>query len=373
MNWVPAISLAMLVTLHSGLAADGDQEKVNLAVEALTRLQTTNLDEKPTVKAAVDRLLEKARGTPNYVKLVRYFGLQDKNVGLIEVAINNPDNDSGVEAIRLVLASKDPAPLKSAVEGTNVANAVRLIQAIGNAKEKRSVPLLEPLVSNEAKNIEIRRAAVRALAQTQDGASLLLSMARAEKLPDNLKFIAASELNAARWPEIQDEAKAILPLPLGANATALPPISELAKMKGDASRGAEVFRRETVGCAKCHQVRAEGKDVGPALTEIGSKLAREALYEAILDPGAGISFGFEAWTVELKNGDEAYGLKASETTDEVAIKDTNGIVTRYKRSEVASMKQMKTSIMPTGLQQTISTQELVDLVEYLAALKKPTP
>jgi putative heme-binding domain-containing protein len=118
-------------------------------------------------------------------------------------------------------------------------------------------------------------------------------------------------------------------------------------------------------------VRSEGRDVGPALTEIGSKLAKEALFEAILDPNAGISFGFEAWQVELKSGDEAYGLKASETADELAIKDTAGIVTRHKKSNVASMQQMKTSIMPSGLQQTITVQELVDLVEYLASLKKP--
>jgi putative heme-binding domain-containing protein len=117
-------------------------------------------------------------------------------------------------------------------------------------------------------------------------------------------------------------------------------------------------------------VRGEGRELGPALSEIGTKLTKEALYESILDPGAGISFGFEAWQVQLKSGDEAYGIKASDTPDEVAIKDTNGIVTRHKRSQIVSMQQMKTSIMPAGLQQTITTQELVDLVEYLFSLKK---
>ena len=232
------------------------------------------------------------------------------------------------------------------------------------------VPLLTPLVAEEKFPLEMRRAAVRSLAQTQEGATSLLTLARQDKLPENLKFLAASELNGARWPDIKSEAAKVLPLPAGQNALPLPPTAELVKMKGDAVKGAEVYRRETTGCIKCHQVRGEGREVGPALSEIGTKLPKEALLEAILDPNAGISFGFEAWQLELKSGDEAYGIKANDTADEVAIKDTNGLVTRYKKSEVASLQQMKTSIMPAGLQLTISTQELVDLVEYLASLKK---
>src|SRR5205823_13491201 len=150
----------------------------------------------------------------------------------------------------------------------------------------------------------------------------------------------------------------------------LPPVTELVKLKGDPVRGAEVFNREAVGCFKCHQVNGHGTDFGTNLSEIGTKLAKEALCEAILDPSAGISFGYEAWQIELKNGDEAYGLIVSETADEIALKTQGGIVTRYKKSDIARREQQKLSIMPAGLQQALSTQDLVDLVEYLAALKK---
>ena len=64
------------------------------------------------------------------------------------------------------------------------------------------------------------------------------------------------------------------------------------------------------------------------------------------------------------------GYNGDDTAEEIAIKDTNGIVTRYKRAEITAMQQMKISIMPAGLQMTMTTQELVDLVEYLAGLKK---
>ena len=369
MNFHPVILLtACAALLHPARAADTEeQQKSNTAIEALTRLDKSVVAEKPAVQAAILRVLEKTRGTPNFVRLVRHFALTNQNAGLLEIAARLPADESGVEAIRLVIASGDTASVQSALQSTN---AARLAEALGYAQEKQAVPWLTPLVTDDTRDVVTRRAATRALAQTQDGAKSLLALAREEKLPENLKFIAASQLNASRWPAIQTEAAKILPLPAGQNSQPLPPVSDLIKLKGDITRGAEVFRRDTTGCIKCHQVRGEGRDLGPALSEIGTKLPKEALYEAILDPSAGISFGFEAWQVELKSGDEAFGIKASETADEVAIKDANGIITRHKRSAIAALRQMKSSMMPAGLQMTMTQQELVDLVEYLAGLKK---
>ena len=144
-------------------------------------------------------------------------------------------------------------------------------------------------------------------------------------------------------------------------------------MKGDAANGEIVYGRVTVGCANCHQANGKGIDFGPNLSAIGAKLGKDALYEAILDPSAGISFGFEAWTLQLKSGDDAYGLIVSETGDELAVKAIGGIVTRYKKSDIKERQQSRLSIMPAGLQLAMTTQELVDLVEYLAALKAPAP
>jgi putative heme-binding domain-containing protein len=363
-------ALAAAVAFHCSAADSAEQEKIRTAVDALTRMENVNLEAQPGIKAAVQRVLDRTRGTPAFVRVVQHFKLKDQNAGLLAVAAALPDDESGVAAVRLVLASKDTAAINAALDSTN---GVSIARALGGTKEKQAAALLEPLVTDERRPGDVRRAAVRGLAQTQDGAASLLALAKQDKLPENLKFLAASELNAARWPEIKAQAAQLLPLPAGQNAQPLPPFAELVKMKGSAAKGAEVFRRETVGCVKCHVVRGEGRDVGPALSEIGTKLAREALYESILDPSAGISFGFEAWQVTLKSGDEAFGLKASDTPDEVAIKDTNGLVTRHKRADIATMQQTKTSIMPSGLQQTMTTQELVDLIEYLASLKKAGP
>ena len=198
----------------------------------------------------------------------------------------------------------------------------------------------------------------------------LLDLAEENKLPADLSLTASSALNSARWPDIKGRAAKILPPLQGQDTKPLPPIAELVKRKGDPVNGSAVFRRDAVGCIKCHQINGEGIEFGPNLSEIGAKLGKDALYEAILDPSAGISFGFEGWQLTLKNSDDASGLVVNETPDELALKSVGGIVTRYRKSDIASRTQQKVSIMPAGLQQTMSLQELADVVEYLASLKK---
>ena len=354
--------------LLAGLAAEPlEPERVTTIIEALTRLGPEKVEANPKLKEALVKVLEATKGTPRFVELVRDFHIKDQDPALLQIAVENPNNSTGVEAVRLILAGRNSKWLAASLAGTN---AVQVAEALGNTADKQIVPLLEPIVADATRNVALRRQAVRALALVQEGAASLLKLAKEQQLPDDVKLVASSELNNVRWENIKTEAAQVLPLPQGRNAQPLPPISELIKMPGDAKRGAEVFRRDTVGCIKCHQVNGEGIDFGPNLSEIGTKLGKDALYEAVLNPSAGISFGFEAWQIELKSGDEAYGLIVSDTTEEIALKTQGGIVTRYRKSDVAKREQQKLSIMPAGLQQTMSTQDLVDLVEYLSSLKK---
>jgi len=326
-----------------------------------------DLEANPSLKTAVLKVVETTRGTPMFVELVRDFKLTGQEAGLLEVIEQQPGDSLAAEAARMLLA--EPG-LLTIIRGLKSPGALTLVQALGNAGERSCLPVLSPLLADEKRDPLVRKAVVKALSQIQEGAAWLLDQAKSGTLPESVRFVATTELNQARWPQIRADAAKVLPLPSSQGAEPLPPVGELVKRKGDASKGAAVFRRDTVACIKCHQVAGEGVDFGPALSEIGTKLGKEALYESILDPSAGISFGFEAWQVELKSGDEAYGLIASETEDEIAVKTQNGVVSKYRKADIQSREKMKLSIMPAGLQQSMSTQDLVDLVEYLSSLKK---
>jgi putative heme-binding domain-containing protein len=344
-----------------------DTNRSTIALEALSRLKGIDLDSNPAVKSAVLKILEQLKGTQSFVEIVRDFGIKDQDAALLDYATRNPNSSSGVEAAGLVLSHKNLDLLKATLAGTN---AGPLLQALGHVADRDSIGLIQPLVGDLSRTVAIRREAVLALAQMHEGATALIEMARAGSLPDDMKFAAATALQSARWEDVKNAAATALPMPKALNDKPLPPIPDLVAMTGDPAKGAAVFRRPGVACISCHQVNGEGTEFGPNLSEIGTKLPKDALYVAILDPSAGIAFGYEAWEIEMKDGDEALGLIVSETPEELAIKVVGGIVKRFKKSEIARRTQQKLSIMPAGLQQTMSTQDLVDLVEYLTTLKK---
>lgn len=340
--------------------------QVSVQVEALNRLKGIDLEANAAVKGAVLKVIEKTRGTAAFVDLVQDFAIAGQNEALLDFALTYPAHGSAPVALKRVFEDNGSALIERAAGGTN---AAAVLQVLAKVPDKRVLPLLESGVTNSAIELPARKLALQGLVRTQEGARGLIAMAREDRLPLDLKLAAASELQLTAWPEIKKEVGEVLPLPQSSGEP-LPPISELVKLSGNSQLGAAIYRRQEVGCINCHQVHGEGTDFGPKLSEIGTKLGKEALYEAILDPSSGISFGYEAWSVETTEGDELFGLLVSETADELAIKTQNGLVNRVKKSNVARKQMMKTSIMPAGLQLTMTKPELVDLIEYLTTLKK---
>ncbi|GIT78104.1 MAG: hypothetical protein Ct9H300mP32_4860 [Verrucomicrobiota bacterium] len=145
-------------------------------------------------------------------------------------------------------------------------------------------------------------------------------------------------------------------------------------MKGDITNGEKIFFRPQSTCATCHQINGRGIDFGPKLSGIGTKLGREALLLSILDPNAGISFGYEAWLLKMQNGTEALGLSPAKTQRRKGtLKLPGGISITYKAADITKRTQLPTSIMLPGLQATMGAQELVDMITYLHSLKQAKP
>jgi putative heme-binding domain-containing protein len=361
---------ALAIAVVLALPVPGAEPDRNvIALEALSRLTASDLKANPALQKALDKVLEANGGKPEFVKLVRQFNVAGQERGLILVAASLPAHEAGVDAARLLLDSKETPLVSAALAGGSVERATGLAAALGNTADKRAVPLLTPLVSDAKRDAALRKQAVRSLARTHEGAQEVVALARKDALSAEVKFTASTELHAVRWEDIKRQAAELLPLPTGRDARPLPPVAELLKRHGDPQRGEKVFFREETQCAKCHKVGDQGVDFGPALTEIGAKLGKDALYEAILDPSAGMSFDYEGWELTLRSGEEHAGIVVSESGDELALKNAQGVTLRLKKAAIERRQKMKLSLMPAGLQLTMSTDELVDLVHYLASLK----
>jgi putative membrane-bound dehydrogenase-like protein len=335
--------------------------------EALRRLGGSQALERAELRVVVERIAAEARGSARYPKIVRQFGLAPSVDALLDVVSKFPADTAGAEAAKLLLDAGVPERLVAILRSDDADAAVRLALSLGNTADRRIVDILVPLVSDENLDPALRGQCVRSLARIRDGAARLVGLAGEEKVPDDLASVASVALAASPWDDVRAAAAKAFPAPPTRDDRPLPPVSELIERRGNALRGRKVY--STV-CAPCHVAGRDGKDYGPALSEIGDKLGRDALYASILDPNAGVSFNYEGWTLRLRSGDEAVGIITSETDTTVSIKSAGAIVTEHSKKDILERRKLPASLMPVGLQQSMTIEELVDLVEYLSTLKK---
>ncbi|MBA3699151.1 MAG: c-type cytochrome [Planctomycetes bacterium] len=147
----------------------------------------------------------------------------------------------------------------------------------------------------------------------------------------------------------------------------IPAAAELAKLTGDAAKGQASF---ATLCGICHQVNGAGIDFGPNLSDIGSRKTKENMFESILDPNKVLEPGFESVLIKLESDETYMGMIAGETDSEVTIKAMGGVKTTVKKADIVSRTKQPMSLMPVGLYRALSTDDLVNIIEYLAAQKK---
>lgn len=338
-----------------------------IVVEALARLQPADVDQ--SVQKVLAETLDAAKGTSEYVKLVRRFQLSNNYSDLLNLAQTHVSEQVGVEAISVLLELKQWDLIGNALRGDDTAAAIATAGALGNSQNGAISGLLLPVVKNAEVNIDVRRAAVKAASKAGNAAMELVKLVDEKSLDPELEQSVAAALHSSPHRNAREAAQRLFPLPPSKDNMPTPPISELAKLKGDVANGRMVFF-STGTCHKCHVVDGMGREIGPNLTEIGSKLSREAMFESVLYPSAGISHNFELWTVVKTDGTTLNGLLVSNTDAEVSIKGDDALVRAIPKSEVEELVKQKISLMPADLQKTMTTQELADVVDYMQTLKK---
>jgi putative membrane-bound dehydrogenase-like protein len=136
--------------------------------------------------------------------------------------------------------------------------------------------------------------------------------------------------------------------------------------KGDAAKGKALFKAQS--CGACH-TDADGQTLkGPHLVDIGKRYSAAELVESILRPSEKIAQGFETYFFELADGRVYTGFVVSESARAVLIREATGVQRELRRAEIASRTIQKQSMMPDGLVNNLTPEELADLVVYLQLL-----
>jgi putative heme-binding domain-containing protein len=142
------------------------------------------------------------------------------------------------------------------------------------------------------------------------------------------------------------------------------------RARGDAKRGAEVFRRAELGCTVCHSVNGQGGSIGPNLSALGTAQPVEFIIGAILYPQKEVKEGFTSISVLTKDGEEYQGYEIRETGGELVLRDAlQNKEVRLRRDAIKEKKQ-NGSVMPAGLADTLTRAEFRDLVRFLSELGK---
>jgi putative heme-binding domain-containing protein len=147
--------------------------------------------------------------------------------------------------------------------------------------------------------------------------------------------------------------------------------------RGDAAKGRAVFDDAKAACCiLCHRVRGSGGEVGPDLSNIGGKYAREHLIESVLEPSRQIVEGYRSTILALEDGRVLTGLVKSETAGKLTLVDVEAREQTVAKSDVAGRRFADVSIMPEGLATKLSRAQFADLIAYLQSLHdadQPTP
>ncbi len=346
-----------------------ESKDVTVVVESLQRLVRTSAKDTGAVASALEAALSRTKGQAAYVDMVAAVGVGGRAADLLEAALRLRPAPEAMDAVRMLVKDGGGfAQIQAAVKGAKGAEMEALFGMLGDSGLQKAVELLGREVKADGAP-ERRSAAIRALARTQSGAEVLVGMAKEGSFPAELRGVGASALALVQYASLKEDIGRLFPQAGALGGKPLPPIAELVKAKGDAVHGREVFERAASSCVTCHKVGSKGVDFGPGLGAIGAKLPKEALYDAIINPNAGISMGFETSEVRLRSGGIAMGIVRSETQDEVVLVLPGGALQKVPRTDVQQIKKLPVSMMPSGLNQALTQQDLVDLVEYLTTLR----
>jgi putative heme-binding domain-containing protein len=132
-------------------------------------------------------------------------------------------------------------------------------------------------------------------------------------------------------------------------------------LTGNPDRGGQHFNKL---CASCHALHGSGHALGPDLTALTDR-STPYLLTAIVDPNAAVEGKFVAYNVETSDDRSLTGLVAEESSAGLVIAMPNGIRETVARSALTSMSSTKLSLMPEGLEEGLSPQELADLIAYI--------
>jgi len=296
----------------------------------------------------------------DFLDIVSKYQLSDQKQRLVELVYQSDENQHSQMAANSYASLYGMADIEKSFADADQDKAIASIQKFGAIDNEAMAKSLADIYLDESKPLEIRTAAAEA-AKGYNSEPYLWELAKAGKIPVDLLPIAQKILLSSWNGSIRAEANEFFGDAVQSNYD----IPKMLTATGSVENGKTIA---TNYCAACHTIGDQGVDFGPGLTEIGDKLSKEGLINAIINPSEGMGFGYETQLVKLKDGTEFTCIVNSKTENDLVVKLVGTSEQKiYKLVDVESVTQLDESLMPKF---PLSETELVDLTAYLETLRK---
>ncbi|MGI8982309.1 MAG: PVC-type heme-binding CxxCH protein [Pirellulaceae bacterium] len=138
---------------------------------------------------------------------------------------------------------------------------------------------------------------------------------------------------------------------------------------GNIQAGRDIFVNKRAACTACHRIGSDGGKIGPDLTKVGERRSQRDLLEAVLYPSSSVGQGYETYVIQTSGGQTVTGLVTRRTAGTLFLRTTDQKDIRLATTDIEQMKASPVSIMPAGLENTMTNDQLRDLIAYLRSLK----
>lgn len=313
---------------------------------------------------------------------------------------------AGAGSLLLDIRQGKPEALDAAIAQlsdakTKTSKRVSLAQILGEVKEARALPALLEITLKE-KDLALRRGALTALQAFDDPKIAEHLLANGEKFPPELataawmaltgrtawteRLLAAIESGAVKKEsiarEVVDALKQNDESALKARIEKLwkPAIvldsetqKEATRMKalvmagGNPKAGGPLFAQR---CGTCHQLFGTGGHVGPDLTSF-KRDDLDTMLTNILKPSAEIREGFVNTLVKSKDGRTLTGIVILSSDATLTVRCADGQDVTLEKSQIKLQKALGVSLMPEGLLEGLSDEDVKNLFAYLRSTQPP--
>ena len=217
-----------------------------------------------------------------------------------------------------------------------------------------------------AKSPSQRETVLSALLSSSFHASGLLDAMESGALPlSAVSGVRRKQLLKQKDPVIGQRAERVFATALAGREQAFEAAKASLLLTPVAAHGREVFGNV---CAACHRLERQGYAVGPDLLDIRNQTKENILFH-ILVPDAEIAPAFTAYVAETKDGRSLSGIMASETPTSITLRGPLAQETSVLRADLSKLEAFPGSLMPGGLEATMNTQDLADLIAFLKGEK----